>query len=463
MGPTDEANRESGGGRLRSSPLVVAAVAALIAGALGIIGNTVAIIWNGKIQQQQAENQLITDAVKTNGDRYLALRNLQFLIESGRVDDSDGRIAKMAKKYAPMLPVQQGSGVTNLNSRFAAILLTRTGDLIRGYTWDYGDGFTEADGATARNLGALACQSNGSCVVVDDRNRYASLFEISSYGVIRPLFKKVPLMVLARTESKLDIEAVSYENGNYLFVGSHSVSVKRGSVKENRRHLFLVPAKDFQGRIATSGEDEPPDRTKKASLHYIFSNHPDFKEEYNGLLLQRGGVNVEGAALDGESVLIGMRAPSPLFALTILRLNRDDLFAGEEPEPEIFNVAVDRKGIGIRDMAKLDDGFLLLTGDSHSEASAYIDPQNPDLDKPTIVGNPFELYFWDGSSQRARLVGTILGAFPSIEDFVKAEGLLVLPDNKPDAPTLDVLITFDGIENGAPTSFQIPRDLVKAG
>jgi hypothetical protein len=117
-------------------------------------------------------------------------------------------------------------------------------------------------------------------------------------------------------------------------------------------------------------------------------------------------------------------------------------------------------------MAMVEGGFIFLTGDSQTEAPPDLQVEcdhknalagSKRLGSGSKVGNPFELYFWDGKSGQAHLVGSIFGTFPSVDDIVKAEGLIVLPRPWSTPTVLSVLVFFDGIENGVPVSFEIPR------
>jgi hypothetical protein len=87
-------------------------------------------------------------------------------------------------------------------------------------------------------------------------------------------------------------------------------------------------------------------------------------------------------------------------------------------------------GLGIRDMAVVKNGILLLAG--------------PSAD----VAGKSSLWLWDGAGSYP----TKLGDFPDIAPSEKAETLLVTADDEND---LRLLVLFDGISNGGPREFVV--------
>ncbi len=453
------------------------------AAALGLISNALIAFLNGEYQRElektKTESSLILESVKTEGDREAASMNLQFLVESGLVKDPTltERIQKLVVDTTPTLPgANKQSNLTLLqrNPSFRTLLVLHNGNIIRGKRWSLDDDFFERTGKIDFNLSGGACIDEHFCVVIGDRNHYATRFSLALPNTISPhndTIENKEKILLSATEEKLDIEAVAYEKDYFLFVGSHSVSRENGCRREQRHGVYLLPKPNLVNNAFNFSEGALPVGIKKASLDYILSQNKIFSPFYD-MLLQRGGVNIEGAALDGDTVLFGIRAPSGVRKIRLLKLRKSDFFEGKEPEPDILEIDVDREGIGIRDMVKVKNGFLFLTGDSHAEAPPDLmvecdhkDVLKSDNPKRTVgngknVGNPFELYFWNGKNSKAQLIGTILGTFPNIEDIVKAEGLVVLPRPWSSEEAISILIFFDGINNGAPTSFEIPLSLL---
>jgi hypothetical protein len=101
------------------------------------------------------------------------------------------------------------------------------------------------------------------------------------------------------------------------------------------------------------------------------------------------GLNIEGIAVQGENIFLGLRAPSIGGRAFIVRANVDELFrAGREPAPatalvETIPVALGPDA-GIRDLAPLPDGrLLILTGAAYGDEIPYsifvVDPTGANL------------------------------------------------------------------------------------
>ena len=65
-----------------SSPIALAIVAALVAG----VGNAVALVWNGQLENRRAEHARILEVLRT-GNREQAAENLDFLAKTGLISD----------------------------------------------------------------------------------------------------------------------------------------------------------------------------------------------------------------------------------------------------------------------------------------------------------------------------------------------------------------------------------------
>ena len=97
-------------------------------------------------------------------------------------------------------------------------------------------------------------------------------------------------------------------------------------------------------------------------------------------------------------------------------------------------------GRGVRDLTRINDGFLILAG--------------PVGDGP----GSSQVYFWDGEDclPGERISGKVgrielLGEIPVYENM-KAEGLALVKESESD---YEVLIVFDGLKNGAPVRLKI--------
>ena len=155
------------------------------------------------------------------------------------------------------------------------------------------------------------------------------------------------------------------------------------------------------------------------------------------------GLNIEGLAIVGGRLLVGLRAPALSEAAYIVAADIADLFRpGKGPakgKGEVIPVKLG-KNMGIRDLASLPDGRLLvLAGPAQDQAL------------------PFKLFLIEpGKSTKPKLLAELEPMeSEEEEELVKAEALTVL---SADAGELRVLILFDGIENGAPREMRVRLD-----
>jgi hypothetical protein len=318
-------------------PLILALCGAIVA----LLGNASVAYFNGKAQREleraKAQANLILESVQTDGDREAAARNLYFLVESGLVDDPmlTERIFRMGAHSVPTLPSRHaGLDITSLraNPSLRSLLVLANGAVVHGQRYFLEGDFQEENGGVDRNLGAGACITAEYCIVAGDRNRYASPFRLDPPRTILPVKERIYLRSTSQVADpdapKLDIEAVSYYEGHFLFVGSHSVSLNNGCHRKERHGVFLVPVHPLTGRSESASDGTPPKGLREASLDYVLARNETFAPFFD-LLLQRGGVNVEGAAFQSNTVWIGMRAPSAGRQLLLIKLNRDDFFGGK--------------------------------------------------------------------------------------------------------------------------------------
>ena len=114
-----------------------------------------------------------------------------------------------------------------------------------------------------------------------------------------------------------------------------------------------------------------------------------------------------------------------------MSVNIDAAFGNAPARPQVFPIRLG-DGMGVRDLAAVADGFLVLSG--------------PEADRP---GEP-SLFFWDGQSGAPVSLG-MLGGVPS---HAKPEAVLVLAE---DMDAYRLLVMSDGIPGGAPTEYRVPK------
>jgi hypothetical protein len=153
--------------------------------------------------------------------------------------------------------------------------------------------------------------------------------------------------------------------------------------------------------------------------------------------LQEHGLNIEGLAVRDRHLYLGLRAPVLDGRAFIVRVAADAAFASAEARPEVFALRLG-PGVGVRDLARVEGGLLVLTG-----------PELPESDGQT---GRAQIVFWreDGTLRR-------LGPLGGMRPDEKPEALLVLGE---DAQGYRVLVMSDGtdkIAGGRPTEYRIRK------
>jgi broad specificity phosphatase PhoE len=262
-------------------------------------------------------------------------------------------------------------------------------------------------------------------------------------------------------DGELDIEAIARQGDTFYVAGSHSrkrrkvepgqVKTLKRSYKNNRKRLAADEVKYESSRRhiyrftfdPSTGE---PSEKESFDLSSIFKADKVLKAFYL-LPSKEQGIDIEGIAIDGEDLYLGLRGP-------VLRSGWAPVlrFKLDEPEKKLEKydlVFVNLGGRGIRDITKVDDGFLIIAG--------------PVGDAPLS----YQLYHWDGkdtipgrrdeSGQEQQGKTILLGTIPTPAG-AKAEGLAVRAQ---EASHYEILIAYDGAENGGLTVFRVPRPTLR--
>jgi hypothetical protein len=244
-----------------------------------------------------------------------------------------------------------------------------------------------------------------------------------------------------RSDEEVDIEGIAYsDNGRLYVVGSHSRRRQRidhgKRKKDNRKRLERGESESgreklFELRIDTDGRLS--DDIEVTSLQSRIESDP-ILGPFSQIPGKENGVDIEGIAAIGDELFVGFRGP-------VLRgghvpVLRFDFDKPDEAETLLINLG-DR---GIRDIARVSDGFLLIGGPVGNEPIS------------------FDLYHWngeDGVEGKGKSSPLIhLGSIPIPEKKAKPEGLAVMAEN---SSHYDLLIVFDGIKHGAPTVFRVGK------
>lgn len=245
---------------------------------------------------------------------------------------------------------------------------------------------------------------------------------------------------------EMDIEGIAVE-GNYLYViGSHSSrrnTVKPDKSYKNNRKTFHNKRiddevnRDWLYRLKVDAQMQLTEK-KRITLRSIIQKHKVLKT-FSQIPSKENGIDIEGIAVVDNWIYAGFRGP--VFRdnyVPVLKLKFDD------PENTASLLWVNFSGGGIRDMAKVDDGFLIISG--------------PVGDGP----GTYSVHHWDGRDmipgkkrEQAEIGKVIkLGEIDPPEGG-KAEGILVVGEN--DGGSYEFMLVFDGVKNGSPMLFKFAR------
>ena len=280
------------------------------------------------------------------------------------------------------------------------------------------------------NLSGAACVPTTpkftACLIANDEKKYAQFFSINGTAMTpRQLIR------LSDADKDPDAEGVAYADGYFYVTGSHGRSRNSDKDNDSSYAVFRFPVDRATGVPQFSVTEEKVVGVKSSPrLREVLSTATEFKTSYN-TRLNDGGLNIEGIAVKAGRMHFGLRGPSaPAY---IVSVDADAMFTKNDLKPVVTPLALG-DNTGIRDLAAVDGGILLLTGPMRSESV------------------PYAVWLWDGVGKSAKQLATL--DLAGIGTDGKAEILLPLAE---ETSGYRVLVMFDGIENGGPVSFLLPR------
>ena len=274
-------------------------------------------------------------------------------------------------------------------------------------------------------VSGAAVLTPGHGVLVSDETRVVQPFLLDLSQ--RTLVVAEPLTVLAGSGKELDLEAVTAWPGGHCYVaaGSHAVARTTGEVQPDRLHVFRLPVHSASSAIQS-------DSIQVATLMPVIRSDAVLREAV-GKTADNGGLDIEGLAEKKGQLFFGLRSPSIDGRALIIEVDADKLFSDDHFTTHRTHRIMLGTGLGIRDIAAVRDGFLFIAGPSSSTEAAH----------------GFTLHYWPDPDGKAASIGDI----PSAKGK-KAEGLVVLGETD---DSVDVLVLYDGAENGAPTPIRITK------
>jgi hypothetical protein len=330
--------------------------------------------------------------------------------------------------------------------------------------WEAGEfTFPAKQKKTRKSLSGIACPSvpgasAKSCLVVFDEGTQAHYVTISTGGYTIDNTE----VALRASDDELDAEGATTDGEFYYVTGSHSA--KRNSCESNpgSRHVIRFAVDPASGKAKYDAERRLVGYRDTGALWRLMAAQPALKDSVGEQkclgtepprdapeLKGQRGVNIEGIAAGKDGALhFGFRGPALNGSAPVLTVDARALFESDDPKATVTTLEIGT-GRGIRDLATVKDGILVLAG--------------PDDDKSNekvgwIVG------LWNGVpsdkpkfKELARLA--LDDVHPrkcdeQLKEERKPEAIAVLKD-EPDV--LDFVIMSDGMCDGGPLRFTIAR------
>jgi hypothetical protein len=315
--------------------------------------------------------------------------------------------------------------------------------------------FEDKEKKTRQSLSGIACPGQGAaCLVVFDEGVVAHYVRLTASGYsIENDFVR-----LRESQDELDAEATATDGKRYYVAGSHSAKRKTCESNPGSRHLLRFDLDQSTGKAKYSADGRLANYADTEALWSLMSSKDELKDYVGegkclgnkpppGAPQLRGqrGVNIEGLAAKNGMLHVGFRGPS-LADGTVPILSVDALGIFADPEPK-GSVTMLRLGVGrgVRDLAAFGQGILILAG--------------PDDDSGDTG---WTLAVWDGVVREGTAVEPKVIAeldlsgvkLRGCDEELKPEALAVTKEAN---HTLELVIMSDGMCDGGPLKFVVPR------
>lgn len=288
------------------------------------------------------------------------------------------------------------------------------------------------------DLSGIASLDGTHCLVGSDELIAAQVGTIDRKAMTLTAGALVPLMENpSGKKMEIDIEAVaaSSRDNCYFVSGSHGTGKKKGEFDPTRSSVFRISCDPATGDPKTDG-------IQRASLLPWLEKSAEFKN-FVRQPLQLNGFNIEGLTFSDGKLWFGVRGPNVLGNTYVIETTPESLFGGGMPECKAHALPVGQAR-GIRELAAIRDGFIILTGNASAEASKKFPTS-----QARLPDKSFDLFLWrPGQTPETQSIGTL--PLPS----AKAEAILVLEDTE---KYVDILVLFDGAKEGGPRSYRLTR------
>lgn len=238
------------------------------------------------------------------------------------------------------------------------------------------------------DLSDIACHETICAVVSDETNEVVILKRAGNKLI-------VDKTIILDEAKELDLEGIAKKKDGFYIIGSHGLSRRSRKYKPERYNMYQLQFKDNYTKY----------KVTKMDVNDFFKNHYVL-ENYYKKALQDNGLNIEGLAYKMPYLYFGLRAPSINGFVEMVRVRKRH-YQEKAHKAQSVDLFLGR-GIGIREMVSIEEGFLMVLGDSG--------PADSNIFKPTDF---YTIALWDGYATRPNKLKVIKSQF-------KIEGIEVL-------------------------------------
>jgi Protein of unknown function (DUF3616) len=287
----------------------------------------------------------------------------------------------------------------------------------------------------ARSLSDVAPLAGGELLLVSDEGTELGLARPGEKGRTIDVLSAFPAFAEAlggKPPKEIDYESAAADQGTLVVVGS--ASLKREKPEGSAAQLHEIKLASGEGKPHSNyllelraGPGAEITLAKSLDVRRALLADP-LLEPFSALPSKENGLDVEGVALRGRTVYLGLRGPVLRGHAIVASLDLD----APEPRPALHFLALE--GLGVRSLCRAAaGGFWVLAG--------------PTLD----VADPFVLFHWDGE-------GSVLDAADG-SHLRRAADVAHAPGDKPEGLFErggQLCVVHDGPTGGAPRCRPIP-------
>jgi hypothetical protein len=309
-----------------------------------------------------------------------------------------------------------------------------------GPAWPVAPEFKK-DAKARKAISGAACApiSPPVCLAGNDEKKYAQFFTIQDKTLVPDaLIRLVPDQENGVAFDELDIEGVAFDGGFFYLIGSHGAPRKRDKPFDPSRCLLVrFQVNPQSGKPDFLFSDDVVDTQaieKTNALREVIKNAPHIGPFAEKPLDEENGANIEGIAIKGEHIFLGFRGPSVDKNAFILQVDKHGVFGTAAMNPMVYPILLSNN-VGIRDLAALKEGILILSGPAVGSAGTYA------------------ISYWHEESKDPK--PTLLAVLGSVPADGKPETVIVLDESDPQH--YRVLVLIESVENSAPLEYLVPR------